>query len=164
MLINDPYTGAPEHHYLFVDGGYLRKLTDDFIGKLFDIKDPECFLDFSRIKGAHIRRAFYYDCFEDQRLMDYFNKINSTRGFHARRGSLVGLGKRKRQKQVDVMLAVDMLTYGLTKTMTVATLLSGDADFIPVIKALVRHGTYTNVVCEHGSTAKKLYRNADAQN
>jgi uncharacterized LabA/DUF88 family protein len=176
--IVDNLTGAVEQHYVFIDGGYLRRRIRESMGKIFEVPEPEFLIDFNLMKRSYnARRAFYYDCLDDQirpgesdqelrervaRQETFFNKTNLIHGYHVRLGSLTGTRKNLRQKKVDVMLAVDMLTFGLTKTMTVATLVAGDADFIPIVEALVRNGTFTNVIYDPTSVAKELYHGADA--
>lgn len=174
----DPLTNAPEQHYLFIDGGYLRKCLDVF-RDLFGTPTPEASLEFGRIKElCRARRAFYYDCLDDRERQgdavearerrikeqeQFFGNIDTLSGFHVRLGSMSGQQKKARQKKVDVMLAVDMLTFGLSKNMTVATLLAGDADFVPIIEALVRAGTFTRVLFEKRSASRELYHAADAR-
>jgi uncharacterized LabA/DUF88 family protein len=45
-------------------------------------------------------------------------------------------GKKRQQKEVDVLLAVDMLTRSFYKNMTKAVLLAGDRDFKPVVEVV----------------------------
>ncbi len=72
-------------------------------------------------------------------------------------------GKRPklRQKEVDVQLAVDMLTHGFSKNMSRAVLLSGDLDFRPIVEALVRGGVFVDVWYEKESAARELFWAAD---
>jgi uncharacterized LabA/DUF88 family protein len=44
--------------------------------------------------------------------------------------------KKPKEKGVDVALAADLLTYGMTGDYDVAILVSGDADYMPVLKKL----------------------------
>jgi uncharacterized LabA/DUF88 family protein len=71
--------------------------------------------------------------FRVKKQTDEFNAIRSLPGFHVRLGTLSGTGKRLRQKEVDVQLAVDMLTQAFAKNMNRATLIAGDLDFRPVV-------------------------------
>jgi len=81
-----------------------------------------------------------------------------------RLGTLTGRRRRHkepRQKEVDVLLAVDMLTHGFNKNMTRAALLAGDLDFRPVVEALVRAGIFVEVWYEKRSGSKYLFWAAD---
>ena len=62
---------------------------------------------------------------------DEFNSIRSLAGFHVIEGTL----SAKRQKEVDVALAVDMLTHAFNHNMGWAHLIAGDLDFRPLVQA-----------------------------
>ena len=105
-------------------------------------------------------RTYYYDCVEEkprdsERQEDfeqrvaaqnaYTSQLHSLPGVHVRLGTLAG--RKRRQKEVDVLLAVDMLTHGFNRNMGRAALLSGDLDFRPVVEALVRGGIFVEMWC-----------------
>src|SRR5271170_1987248 len=133
--------------YLFIDGEYLRRRMNDAVQKVF-LWDGE--INFYSLKSsASAKRVFYYDCIDDeqkpaetkteceQRVAAQearFNKIGELNGVHVRYGSLKGSGKKRRQKEVDVLLAVDMLTHGYDGNMGRAVLIAGDLDFRPVVE------------------------------
>src|SRR5262249_21955989 len=134
-------------------------------------------IDFVEIKGqAQAKRVFLYDCVDDDQRSgesdtDFkarldaqdatFDRIKSQRGFHIRLGSLKGGGKRRLQKEVDVLLAVDMLTHGFNGNMGKAVLVDGDLDFRPVVESLVRAGVFVEVWYEPRSAARELPGAAD---
>ncbi len=159
--------------YLFIDGGYARTAYQHAMHTVFD--------DFGEIDVAIIAqqarafRTYYYDCLDEtqgntesdvqfqQRVetqRTYFERIRSMVGVHLQLGTLTGT-RPKRQKEVDVLLAVDMLTHGFNRNMTHAALLTGDLDFRPVVEALVRSGVYVEVWFEKTTAAKELYWAAD---
>jgi len=108
------------------------------------------------VQQASPFRTFYYGCMDDvqkdgedddtfkariETQDAYFDYIRSVYGVHRQLGTLAGRRrgkKERRQKEVDVLLAVGMLTHGFNKNMSRAVLLSGDLDFRPVVEALVR--------------------------
>ncbi len=162
-----------ENHYLFIDGEYLRAIyreaMQNFCGNDGDL-DP------ARIRyPSYAVRAFFYDSLDDARRngeseSDFqsrvaaqeavFNEIRSVSGFHVRLGSVTGK-KKRRQKEVDVLLAVDMLTHGLTGNMTKGILLSGDLDFRSIVEALVQRGVFVDVWFRRQSASRELYGAAD---
>jgi uncharacterized LabA/DUF88 family protein len=163
-----------EENYLFIDGAYLREVYRKNIAEFFGVAGDIDFDSIRRSVGAI--RAFYYDCLDDVRRAneseadlqrrlcdqeDILSKIKSLTGFHLRLGTLSGSHKRLRQKQVDVMLAVEMLTHAFHKHMKQATLIAGDLDFKPIVDALVDLGTWVTVSCEPASAAEDLYSAAD---
>ena len=64
----------------------------------------------------------------------YWNSIenldNTPLGF----GMLRGEGNRIRQKAVDSLIAVHILVGAFTRTYSIAVLIAGDADFVPIVR------------------------------
>src|SRR5881409_2788863 len=116
--------------YLFIDGGYLQKHYAESVQRWFG-EDAE--IDFNQVKGSfHAQKCFYYDCLDDirgegedkasfvkriTRQENSFNKIREVVGTHVRLGSLTGTAKHKRQKKVDILLAVDMMNHASRKNL-----------------------------------------------
>ena len=163
-----------ENRYLFVDGGYLRKIYTKYMNDFFGV-DGEINLLLVKNSASAVR-AYYYDCLDDiqksdeseadfrarvKRQDDFFNEIRSLSGYHVRLGTLSGTPGKLRQKEVDVLLAVDMLTHGFYRNMSQAVLLAGDLDFKPIVDSLVQHGTYVHVLYERHTAARTLYWAAD---
>jgi hypothetical protein len=71
-------------------------------------------------------------------------------------------GGRLRQKGVDVLLATHMLTHVFRKNAKHVKLLAGDADFAPLVRALVMEGAYVTVWYARGSGSADLLEAADA--
>jgi uncharacterized LabA/DUF88 family protein len=180
-----PYTVADmpiEIAYLFIDGGYLRKRYADAMRRVFgddgeiDVGAVRSWL-WNRFGSSVIpRRAFYYDCLHDVQLDSEteqqfrarvdkqkaeFQRIQSLSGFHVRLGRLTGRGGNVRQKGVDVLLAVEMLDNAFRKNMDEIWLLAGDADFVPLIEAVTRLGTWVNVFYDAHAASRELYSAAD---
>ena len=80
---------------------------------------------------------------------------------HLRLGKLTGTGREKRQKQVDILLAVDALNHAFRRNMGRVVLLTGDQDFTPVVRALVDMGLYVTVAGDRTHTSKELIHAAD---
>ncbi|SRR6266478_1858943 len=160
--------------YVFIDGEYLRRR---YVGAIQDVFQSDGEIDFGFIKHqAAAKRAFFYDCVDDEKRSgeadadhlkrveaqeSYFRKIGDLQGFHIRLGSLRGAPKKRRQKEVDVLLVADMLTHGYDGNMDKAILIAGDLDFRPVVEALVRRGVFVEVWYEPKSGAAELPGAAD---
>jgi uncharacterized LabA/DUF88 family protein len=155
--------------YLFIDGAYLReqyrKLIDPVLGDGGE-------LEYQKIsRSFDCAKAYYYDCLDEKKRdetdadfdsrrkaqEELFNRIREVPGFHVRTGTLSG----RRQKEVDVTLAVDMLTHAFYKNVSRAVLIAGDLDFRPVVDSLVRLGTWVEVASVRTTTAKPLQWAAD---
>lgn len=160
--------------YLFVDGSNFRRYFNETTQRWFG---QEVEFDFKKIKDFFkAEKVFYYDCVDDlksdnETLKDYeervelqiekLNKIREVQGCHVHLGSLSGKGKKKRQKEVDVLLAVQMMEHAFRGNMQKAVLLSGDKDFRPLVETLVRLGLFVEVVGDQKHISKDLIHSAD---
>jgi uncharacterized LabA/DUF88 family protein len=163
-----------ENSYLFIDGGYLRKHYSENARKWFGCEGE---IDFDTLKRHFsAQKSFYYDCLDDIRRNDeidldfelrihqretYFNKIREVNRTHARLGSLTGTAKNRRQKEVDILLAIDMMNHAVHQNVNRAILLSGDRDFKPVIESLVQLGVFVEVAGDKKHTSRHLSWAAD---
>ena len=152
------YNYTEEMQYLFVDGAHLRiayeQIVGDFYGEIGEI-------DFEHLlRTTSSQRAFLYDCIDDvkhagdthadlvqrvSRQEEAFERIQSLSDFHVKLGQLSGAGKKKRQKKVVILLAVDMLSFAHSRVIDGAILIAGDLDFAPIVDELVRTGTRVHV-------------------
>lgn len=162
--------------YLFIDGSYLRKSYIDSTSKWFgnEVINDNINIDFNAIKNFFdARKVFYYDYidriqgkYEDQRdfekrvsqQKDYFNQIRSLEEYHVKLGNLT----KKSQKEVHILLTIDMMNHAIRNNMTKAVLLSGDKDFKPLIESLVNMGMLVYLSSETRSTSSDLKSVADS--
>jgi uncharacterized LabA/DUF88 family protein len=142
----------PEPAYLFIDAGHLRECFNLAMRQWFD---RESEVDCEKLK-TRVRafKLFYYDCLDDiqrsgeaakafkdrvEQQQEQFDRIRSILGAHVRLGSLAGSSqKRRRQKGVDIQLAVDMMNHAIRQNMKRAVLLTGDADFKPLVESMIQ--------------------------
>ena len=166
------YTDPTE--YAFIDAAYLREETNEILKQCFgeNVKYEDLSLD---KMTPNFTKVFYYDCLpaknNNENNNDYnariepnkqfLDKIHDYKGYHVFEGSTSGVGNRARQKQVDVMLSVDMLMHAVRGNMSKATLLSGDLDFNPVVESLVEEGMWVTLWCNPKSSSRKLIHAAD---
>ncbi len=148
--------------YLFIDAGYLDKALEKFKNEIFNLDELK--LDYAKV-GKEYSKVFYYDCLPKETNPDYKQKkefLESLRlidNFHVFEGKIVG--SNKRQKQVDVLIAVHMLQHSYRGNMHEATLITGDLDFKPILDALLADGMVTTLFCDPRTTSKELMRSAD---
>jgi len=161
--------------YLFIDGAYLQEVYRDLFNPLFG---DGYSVDYSIVmQFFQARRAYLYDCLDDMpkaveseadfkarvaRQEASFDEIDKVEGVHVRYGYL-SPGKKRQQKEVDVLLAVDMLTHAFSKNMDQAVLLAGDRDFRPVVESVVRLGTLVKVAYYPRAGSRPLARAADSE-
>ena len=142
--------------YLFIDGGYLREDYARAVEPWFDGKGE---INFAAIVNrSTATRSFYYDAAEDEDP-SVFARIQEEAGCVLRLGSLKG--RKKRQKKVDIMLALDMVNHAVRKNMFRAILVAGDHDFEPVVRAVSDLGIPVEVVADSRSRALELTNAAD---
>lgn len=153
--------------YAFVDGNYLRLAYETTMGAFF-ANVAYRNIDFERVRESlNASKVFYYDSIDEDApdaadRQAHIEEISALDGFHVRLGSIRGSNKRRRrQKKVDVQLAVDALTHAFNKNCWHASLVAGDLDFEPLVAALIQLGVHVHVWHEPASASKDLYRAAD---
>jgi uncharacterized LabA/DUF88 family protein len=162
-----------EQAYLFIDGGHLRQQFRNSIDRWYG---EACDFDVQRVNNFFsASKCFYYDCVDEKRNgeseTDFknraaiqeanFDRISEVAATHVRLGSLSGSGKKRRQKKVDVQLAVDAMNHAARRNMSRAIFLTGDQDFLPVVQALVDMGLFVDVAGDKRHTSRDLARAAD---
>lgn len=160
------YQGPKEIKYLFIDGGYLRKVIESFGEKIYCNKNIR--INYSRIASGYTK-VFYYDClpkredafFKSQE--EFFSVLRGYDGWHVILGIVTGSAGRLRQKEVDIRIAVDMLSHSHKKNMHKITFIAGDRDFKPLVDAVVREGMFIELMFERLSVSKELMEAADAR-
>lgn len=170
----------PYHAHGFVDGAYLRRLAEKFLVPLVNPRvlvsnivsstDVQSWGSLPHARGeVTLTRVIYYDARPDEddeadkELRDYWSAVEILPDTELGFGSLRGGTKRKppRQKGVDTLLAVDMLVGAFTSIYSVAILVAGDADFVPVVNEVRRRGVMVVVASNGQEVAHDLRRAAD---
>lgn len=160
--------------YLFIDGGCLRAILKNISDRYFDGMPIK--IDFNRLRGDHFK-AFYYDAIPAikdtetdyqyaQRIKDRLelhNHIASLQGYHVYEGDSRIRRKQVQQKEVDVIIAVDMLTHTFRGNMDRATFIASDLDFKPLLDALVREGMFVHLMYPPAETNQNLVDAADSR-
>jgi uncharacterized LabA/DUF88 family protein len=164
--------------HAYIDGAFLRDRSSLWITRLFRV-EPD--LDFWNILSAlSASRVFYYDCIEDEprdgetqeafvirttAQQGLLAKVAEANMCHVRLGTLKQRqkGRRVTQKEVDVKIAVDMLTHAAGRAIEKAILLTGDLDFRPVVESLVQSGIVVELRYDPLVTATELQQAADVR-
>ena len=88
-----------------------------------------------------IHRQFWYDGIPDSGPHRYQRALRTCDGVQLRTGQLIEWGERRTQKGVDTRLVADLVVNGMSEKFTDFVLVSGDADMIPGVEEVTRHGT-----------------------
>ena len=159
----------PIQAYVFVDGGYVRERLRDFgESDRFDPTKPASLVQNHYFGGrrALVGRIFYYDAPDkvdaSQRVDQekYFSQLRRLPDTHVVLGELRE-GKKRQQKGVDVQLAIDALRVAVSGVTQAIALVSGDADFAPLARAIREVGPHVMVFAFKKSAASSLLSEAD---
>jgi len=164
--------------YLFIDGNYLEQRYAEQMRAFFGNEGD---LDYASVRNqasGDVQRAFYYNSIDYgtrahetadrareriQAAEQRFDRIEAVRDLHVRPGAVTtGARKRKGQKKVDILLAVDMLTHAHSRNMAQVALIAGDLDFAPLVAAVVRLGVRVTVLYDVKSVSSELLEEADS--
>src|SRR5512139_158093 len=173
MGMSSPYRGPVEVSYLFIDGAYLRGVLESIGEECYG--NPLLPIDFAALAQG-FTKVFYYDCLAGQKAQEsdadyavrvsaqeaHFRTLRSLRGWHVIEGVVKRTGKRARQKEVDILIAVDMLTHTHRRNMHRVAFIAGDQDFRPLVEAVVREGMFIELWFEQSSASSELVYTADA--
>jgi uncharacterized LabA/DUF88 family protein len=155
---------VPERVAIFIDGGYLDHVLRNL--GLFGKLDYKSFAE--ALKGpGDLLRAYYYHCLpwqspqptpqESQRLANmqrFLSSIDRTPRFMVRQGKLAYRGTRQdgtplfEQKQVDILMATDIVLLSAKRQVGEIVLVSGDSDFLPAVKVARDEGVVVRLA--HG--------------
>lgn len=164
--------------YAFIDGAQLRAGLQELGAKweevnLLDIAKVGLRGVGSKWQGLDmvVSRVFVYDAVgdntatkEEQAVERWLRRNGQQPDVHVRRGGLAGDPKKpraRRQKAVDVQLAVDAVTWASNGVFDVALLVTGDGDFAPVAEAVRDRGPLVALFCFESRLSPVLREAAD---
>jgi uncharacterized LabA/DUF88 family protein len=160
--------------YAFIDGAYLRENYRAAIAKWSPGTASELSMDRIRI-SLSAEKVFYYDCEDTKKANEtdevfkkrkdeqdrLFTKFKRSFGCQLRFGVLSG-GKKRVQKRVDILLAVDMLSHAARQNFATAALVAGDQDFVPLVESLLNMGIFVELYGDRFNTQAELIDVSDA--
>lgn len=165
------YDGAAENQRLmvFVDGENLSiRFKNILNGKSLpsttryrkDIYVWSHKLNMACVKNYNvIRKYFYTSITGDEPKIDQV--INELKELKIEAPKVFKKSKNDRSKQVDISLATDMLVHATRKNYDVALLVAGDADYIPLVKAVQLEGCKVNCWFIKDGISDKLIKACD---
>lgn len=135
---------------IFIDGGYLRSgIKEKFGHDKIDFSGlPWIFANKARWGTIQMEfsRIYYYDAIVDFRddqekhkeQDPYFENIRKIDNYEVKLGRLIKTSKENgyRQKGVDVLLAIDMISKAHLNHYDIALLLAGDDDYLDMVKSI----------------------------
>ena len=134
---------------MFIDGAYLRNEVKEKFGhdniKFHSLPNFLAPRSASGTFDLELIRVYYYDAIVDFKENSkkhieqetYFNNLRKIGGYEVKLGRLIKTGNGKyRQKGVDVLLAVDMISKAHLNHYDIALLLAGDDDYLDMVKSI----------------------------
>ena len=158
--------------YVYVDGQYVRaELRKGKRSDEFDPMKPAAFVQNQRMEGTQLTatRIFYYDAIDEKadqeeqvKQNNYFARLRRLPDTHVVLGEVRKTAKAPRkQKGVDVQLAIDALRTAFSGNVRAIALVTGDADFAPLARAIRDAGPHVIVIAFEASLSESLRREAD---
>jgi uncharacterized LabA/DUF88 family protein len=153
---------SDERAAVLIDNYYLKKEVLDKKNNGFKL-DYKAFSDLLCKKAnANHFRTYVYDCeFKSNELL--LKILESLPNFEIQKGTKQKLGQHYVQKQVDIMLAVQMIQLNKINVQNIIVV-SGDADFIPAVKYVKESGSRVYVWSAPKDYKGELARSSDVPN
>lgn len=169
--------------HCFIDGGYLRGISKQYNRPLADPRLLANNIAYSELVqlwrtpkrsnskefpgswnfSIGLARVLFYDACPDELvdpcMEEYWKVIQLLPDTEVKMGAL--RGRRRRQKGVDGLIAVDMLVGAFNGLFQVAILVAGDSDFVPIVEAVRQRGVMVVVAAEEKSLSNDLRLVAD---
>ena len=155
---------------VFIDGGYVRGGFKKLLGHER--------IDFRRLANdsaryfippvsGRVTRIYYYDAIVDasddldrnRKQSEFFHSIALIRSFEVKLGRLVKTGSGDyRQKGVDILISIDMLTKAFQNFYDIAVFIGGDDDFVDLVNAVKRmtNKEVCGIAFQHNASQKLL--------
>jgi uncharacterized LabA/DUF88 family protein len=151
--------------YVYIDAAHLRESLPGLGVEwrninlrylAYDVAEP-----LTRRSPPDVKRIFVYDTPADTEVLLWLERNNLLPDVHLRRGSIAGDGHRRRQKGVDIRLAVDALSAAFDRQAETIVLIAGDADFTPLVGEVRDRGPQVFVAAFEGKLSHDLREEAD---
>ena len=165
---NNPIMLGKTNVMVFIDGDHIRRYTKEKYDNDVIAYDTLGRSLASAVSGGsyyNLIRIYYYDAVPDlrdaEKIVDttqkqkvkerieqilktqneYFDKIHSQEFVTIAKGHLQVLAEGEpRQKGVDILMSIDMLTSAFERQYDWAVLVAGDSDFLPLVEAVKHTG------------------------
>ena len=148
---------------VLIDNSYLQKeVIDNLNGRngKFRLDYQELSNNLCREIGAERFRTYIYDVSLDSNK-NFLTSLNLLDRFEIRSGKLQENDKGFRQKQVDILLAIDMIKLALKNKIQHIILITGDSDFVPAVQYVKEEGVMVHLRHAEKTYSKELSQTCD---
>ncbi|MEK6913416.1 MAG: NYN domain-containing protein [Nanoarchaeota archaeon] len=130
---------------IFIDGGYLNRINRDYFDSssidYLKLCDEICnTLKLTRLRTYYynsmpiIRKGNKEDEKKHSKMQLFFASLKRLPRFEVKLGRLQLIGGQFKQKMIDVLMSLDIVSMCFDNQIQQAILIAGDSDFIPAIK------------------------------
>jgi len=155
---------------IFIDGGYVKKVENNFKIRLDYLKLSEKIC--SDLKLKRLRTYFYYclpiirkdneeDLKREARTHKFLTKLKRLPRFEIKLGKLQLIGGKFRQYMIEVLMSLDISNMSFEKQIQHAILIAGDSDFVPAIKKAKDYGVIVHLYYHPSSVHNELLDEID---
>jgi uncharacterized LabA/DUF88 family protein len=156
---------------VYIDAANIRKHLEEVgLSGEFDPRRLAELVKTDEIGGMPLSpvRTFFYDAIDNtiseqshRRQEQYFQQVEQLPDTHIVLGAVHGVPGHHMQKGVDVQLAVDALNAAWSGVVAAVAVVSGDADFVPLVEAIRAVGPHVLVISFESSLSLELRQTAD---
>ena len=157
---------------IFIDGGYFSKVVKKYYGKVEIDYVNLCNIICKDLKVDRLRTYYYHslplvrsDNNDDERrhrnMQSFLVSLKRLPRFEVKLGKLQLIGGQFKQKMIDVLMSLDIVTMSYENQIQHAILFAGDADFIPAIKKAKDYGAIVHLYYHPSSVHNELLDEVD---
>ena len=154
---------SEEKAAVLIDNSYLQKeVIDNLNGRNGKFQlDYQVFSNnlCQEIEAKRFRTYIYDVSLESNR--NFLTSLNLLDRFEIRSGKLQGNDRGFQQKQVDILLAIDMIKLALKNKIQHIVLVTGDSDFVPAVQYVKEEGVMVHLRHAESSYSKELSQICD---
>ena len=149
---------------VLIDNSYLQKEVIDGLkgrnGKL-QLDYKELSDNLCREIGAERFRTYIYDV-NLASNKNFLTSLSLQDNFEIRTGKLQENERGFQQKQVDILLAIDMIKLALKNKIQHLILITGDSDFVPAVQYVKEEGVLVHLRHAEKTWSKELSQTCDS--
>lgn len=148
---------------VLIDNAYLQKEVIENLNERsgkFQLNYQEFSNNLCREINAERFRTYIYDVTLESNK-NFLTSLNLLDRFEIRSGKLQGNAEGFRQKQVDILLAIDMIKLALKNKIQHIILITGDSDFVPAVQYVKEEGVMVHLRHAEKTYSKELSQTCD---
>jgi len=157
---------------IFIDGGYPNKILKNYFNQK-QIDYSKLSNKLCKIISVNRLRTYFYTCMplvrkennldiQRQAKMERFlTKIKRLPRFEVKLGKLQIIGNQFKQKMVDVLMSLDIVSMCFDGQVQHAIIIAGDSDFIPAIRKAKEHGAIIHLFYHPNSVHDNILDEVD---